>query len=200
VIVLVRHGTTEQNRRGLLLGRADPSLSADGVDQARVLAAVFEREGQPARIVTSPLRRTRETAKAIAAPWGMAVDDEEGLIEMDYGEWDERPLADIPRDAWDGWQRDPDFAPPGGETLRAVQQRVSACMESLLSGVAKEGHVIAVSHVSPIKAGVLWALDLDDRPQLAWRLRLETGSVCRLARGPLGPVLTAFNERVATPP
>jgi hypothetical protein len=57
-----------------------------------------------------------------------------------------------------------------------------------------------VSHDSPINAGVLWSLDLDDRPQLARLLRLETGSACRLARGPLGPVLTAFNERVATPP
>ena len=199
MIVLVRHGTTEQNRRGLLLGRADPSLSAEGVEQARVLSALLEREGQPARIVTSPLRRTRETAVAIAAPWGMAVEGEAALIEMDYGEWDERPLADVPRDVWEGWQRDPDFAPPGGETLRAVQERVSACMASLLTGVAADGHVIAVSHVSPIKAGVLWALDLEDRPQLAWRLRLDTGSVCRLARGPLGPVLTAFNERVARP-
>ena len=199
MIVLVRHGTTEQNVRGLLLGRADPSLSADGVEQARILAALLEREGRPMRVVTSPLRRCRETAEVIAAPWGMTVDDEPGLIEMDYGEWDERPLADVPRDVWESWQRDPDFAPPGGETLRAVQERVSACMASLLSSVANEGHLIAVSHVSPIKAAVLWALDLEDRPQLAWRLRLDTGSVCRLARGPLGPVLTAFNERVATP-
>ena len=73
------------------------------------------------RVVTSPLRRCRETAEVIAAPWGMTVDDEPGLIEMDYGEWDERPLADLPRDVWESWQRDPDFAPPGGETLRAVQ-------------------------------------------------------------------------------
>ena len=67
MIVLVRHGTTEQNVRGLLLGRADPSLSADGVEQARILAALLEREGRPTRVVTSPLRRCRETAEVIAA-------------------------------------------------------------------------------------------------------------------------------------
>ena len=196
MILLVRHGSTEQNQRGLLLGRADPPLSPQGIEQARILAAMLEQEGRPARVVTSPLRRCRETAEEIAAPWGMAVDDQPDLIEMDYGEWDERPLTDVARDEWERWQRDPDFAPPGGESLRAVQARVSRCMASLLEQAGGDGYVVAVSHVSPIKAGVLWALDLDDRPQLAWRLRLDTGSVCRLTRGPLGPVLTAFNERV----
>jgi broad specificity phosphatase PhoE len=195
VIVLVRHGTTDQNVRGLLLGRADPSLSGEGVAQAAALGEVLEREGRPARIVASPLKRARETAAAIAAPWGMVVDAESRLIEMDYGEWDERPLRDIPRDVWDGWHADPDFAPPGGESLRTVQRRVSDCMADLERD-AREGPVIAVSHVSPIKAAVLWGLGLDGQPQLAWRLRLDTASICRLAPGPLGRVVTSFNERV----
>jgi probable phosphoglycerate mutase len=196
VIVLVRHGTTDQNVRGLLLGRADPSLSTEGVEQAGALATALEREGRPARIVSSPLRRTRETALAIAAPWGMTVDDEPRLLEMDYGEWDERPLAEIPSDVWKGWHDDPDFAPPSGESLRDVQRRVSDCMASLQRDAGEDGRLIAVSHVSPIKAAVLWGLGLDDRPQLAWRLRLDTASITRLAPGPVGPVVTAFNQRV----
>jgi broad specificity phosphatase PhoE len=195
VIVLVRHGSTDQNLRGLLLGRADPSLSTEGVEQSAALAALLEREGRPARIVSSPLRRTRETAAAIAAPWGMTVDDEPGLLEMDYGEWDERPLADIPRDVWERWHADPDFAPPGGESLREVQRRVSDTMVALQRESSADGRLIAVSHVSPIKAAVLWGLGLGDRPQLAWRFRLDTASITRLAPGPVGPVVTAFNER-----
>jgi broad specificity phosphatase PhoE len=198
VIVLVRHGTTDQNVRGLLLGRADPSLSAEGVAQAAALGEVLEQEGRPARIVASPLRRARETAAAIAAPWGMVVDDEPRLIEMDYGAWDERPLRDIPRDVWDGWHADPDFAPPDGESLRTVQRRVSDCMADLERDASGDGHVIAVSHVSPIKAAVLWGLGLAEQPQLAWRLRLDTASICRLSPGPLGQVVTSFNERVRT--
>jgi broad specificity phosphatase PhoE len=199
VIVLVRHGATDQNLRGLLLGRADPSLSPEGVEQSAALVAHLEREGRPARIVSSPLRRTRETAEAIAAPWGMTVNDEPGLLEMDYGEWDERPLADIPRDVWQQWHADPDFRPPGGESLREVQRRVSDCMASLGRDPSDDGRLIAVSHVSPIKAAVVWALGLDDHPHLAWRLRLDVASITRLAHGPVGPVVTAFNERASLP-
>ncbi len=195
MIVLVRHGATDQNLRGLLLGRADPSLSPEGVAQADSLAALLERGGRPERIVSSPLRRTRETAEAIAARWDMTVDDERGLLEMDYGEWDERPLAEIPREVWQEWQADPDFAPPGGESMRELQRRVSACVAELFAEASERGPVIAVSHVSPIKAGVLWGLGLDERPELAWRLRLDTASITRLAPGPLGPVVTTFNER-----
>jgi len=195
VIVLVRHGATDHNLRGLLVGRADPPLSSDGTRQARELAERLEREGRPARIVASPLRRTRETAVAIAGPWGMSVDDEPRLLEMDYGEWDERPLGDIPREAWEAWHADPDFAAPGGESLRQVQRRVADCMESLQREASDAGRIVAVSHVSPIKAAVLWALGLGEQPQLAWRLRLDTASISRVAPGPVGPVVTAFNQR-----
>lgn len=197
MIVLVRHGTTDQNLRGLLLGRADPPLAPEGVDQARALGAALAKEGAPTRIVSSPLRRARETAETMASVWGMDVDDEPGLIEMDYGEWDERALVEIPRDVWRAWHADPDFAPPGGESLRDVQERVSACVATLAREAAEHGTIIAVSHVSPIKAAVVWALGLDERPELAWRLRLDTASVTRITNGPAGPVVTAFNHRVA---
>jgi len=53
--------------------------------------------------------------------------------------------------------------------------------------------VVAVSHVSPIKAAVCWALGLPDLA--SWRMRLDNASVTRLAPGPEGPVLLSFNER-----
>ena len=51
------------------------------------------------------------------------------------------------------------------------------------------GPVVAVSHVSPIKAAVTWALDAS--PELAWRMRLDVASLTRVGRG---PVLLSFNE------
>jgi broad specificity phosphatase PhoE len=95
---------------------------------------------------------------------------------------------------WTGWRDDVDFAAPGGESLRAVQGRVSECMEGLMPRAA-DGTIIVVSHVSPIKAAALWALGAADRTQLTWRLRLDLASVTRIAPGPLGPVLLSFNER-----
>jgi broad specificity phosphatase PhoE len=197
VIVLVRHGQTDANARGLLLGRADPPLSPTGVTQAAVVAEHLAREDPPTAVLTSPLRRTRETAGRIAEAFGLRVEDDDAFLELDYGEWDERPLAEIPRATWATWQSDNDFAPPGGESMRALQQRVGARLPAVLER-ARSGCIVVVSHVSPIKAAAIWALGLDDRPELAWRLRLDVASITRITPGLLGPVLSGFNERAVS--
>ena len=194
MIVLVRHGETSANARGLLLGRADPPLSGVGREQAYAVAELLGREDRPRAVLSSPLRRAQETAACIADVFELDVETEAAMVEIDYGEWDERPLAEIPREVWRGWREDIDFAPPGGESLGVVQTRVSACMERL-SERARDGVVVVVSHVSPIKAAVLWALGVDAHPELAWRLRLDLASVTRIAPGPPGPVLTGYNQR-----
>lgn len=200
MIVLVRHGRTDANRRGLLLGRADPALDETGREQARALGATLAAdlaEHGPVRVVTSPLRRTSETAAEIASALGVDADPEPGLLEIDYGEWDERPLADVPADAWRAWRADADFAPPGGESLRALQDRVGPCVERLLGEAVASGDrgvVVAVTHVSPIKAAVVAALGGD--PLLAWRFRVDVASMTRLVAGPGGPVVASFNERL----
>jgi broad specificity phosphatase PhoE len=196
MIVVVRHGRTEQNRRGVLLGHADPALDATGRDQAAALAAAIPAmfDGRvPVAVVASPLRRTMETAAAIAAPLGLSVERDSRLIEMDYGEWDEQPLADLAPDVWVQWREDPDFRAPGGESLAEVQARVGECAADLLERAA-DGVVIAVSHVSPIKAAVVWALG--GEAMLAWRLRVDVASITRIAQGPAGPVLVGFNHPV----
>ena len=79
-----------------------------------------------------------------------------------------------------------------GESLASVGKRMGEYTSEVLDSLA-EGPMVAVSHVSPIKAAVLWALGLPDLH--AWRLRLDNASVTRLAPGPDGPVLLSFNER-----
>jgi len=205
VIILVRHGRTDANRRGLLLGRADPGLDPTGMEQARALGVVLARDladHGPVRVVTSPLRRTSETAAEIASALGVETTPEAELIELDYGDWDERPLADVPADAWRAWRTDPDFAAPGGESLRALQDRVGPCVERLLAetgtggagGSAPAGVVVAVTHVSPIKAAIVTALGGD--PLLTWRFRVDVASMTRMVAGRDGPVVVTFNERV----
>lgn len=193
MIALVRHGETDANARRLLLGRADPPLSERGRDQALAVAELLGREDPPAAIVSSPLRRAQETAVCIAEVFGLAVEVDDAFVEMDYGEWDERPLADVPREVWTKWQDDIHFAPPAGESLQQVQTRVSARMAELVVR-AGASSIVVVSHVSPIKAAALWALGVDDQPALAWRLRLDVASVTRVTPGLLGPVLSGFNQ------
>jgi broad specificity phosphatase PhoE len=187
VLYLVRHGRTDANARGLLLGRADPPLSDEGRLQAAALATRVPRD---ARVVCSPLRRARETAAALRLP--VEIDDR--WIELDYGALDGLPLADVPDDVWRSWRADPAYRPPGGETLVELGMRVrSACDE--LAADARAGDVVVVSHVSPIKAALAWALRTDDG--VSWRLFVEVASIARIAIGPWGASVQSLNERVS---
>jgi probable phosphoglycerate mutase len=184
VIVFVRHGQTAPNREGLLLGRSDPPLTDEGRRQADRLAA---RLGAlvPALVVTSPLARALETADAIVEVCAAPLEVDDRLVEVDYGAWEARPFAELPRDVVARWRDDADFAPPGGESLGSVGRRIAGFCEERLG----EEVIVAVSHVSPIKAAVTWALGVGD--ELAWRMRLDVASVTRIGAG---PVLLSFNE------
>lgn len=194
MITLVRHGRTTANAAGLLLGRLDPGLDEEGERQAAAaasfLAATTAR--QPVtRLVASPLTRTRQTAAAVGEALGVDVTFDERWLELDYGDLDGVPLADVPASTWAIWRTDPEFCPEGGECLSALGRRVrSACAE--LAEVARDQHVVVVSHVSPIKAAVAWALESGDL--LAWRLFVAPGSISRITVGPNGPSLALFNQ------
>ncbi len=114
MLIVIRHGQTDANAKGLLLGRLDPELTPLGRRQAAALA-----RGLPAPA------RVREACEELAA---LAVD------------------------------RD----------------------------------VVVVTHVSPIKAAVAWALDVHDA--IAWRMYVEDGAACRISVTPHGPLLRSFNE------
>ena len=200
-IVLVRHGRTTANASGLLLGRLDPSLDEVGVEQAAAvasaLAAAATSGERPVRLVASPLARTRQTAAAIGEALGLEVELDDRWLELDYGELDGVPLADVPAETWATWRTDPDFCPAGGECLSALGVRVRAACDDLAEAAARDGDVVVVSHVSPIKAAVAWALGAGDL--LAWRLFVAPGSVSRITVGLNGPSLALFNRVPSTP-
>jgi len=190
VIAFARHGQTVVNREGRLQGRIDAPLSDVGVEQAEALGRAFARE-QVMRVVSSPLERARATAHAIAAKHGLGVEVDDRLIELDYGAWDGVRLGDVRAEDWAEWRSDPNFTPPGGESLVAVTARV----RSFVADVLGDELVVAVSHVSPIKAAVCDALDVDEH--VTWRMQLGLASVTRVGRRPGGGTyLLSFNESV----
>ena len=188
MIALVRHGQTAVNAGGRLQGRLDEPLSDLGRAQAAALAHLLERE-PVTRVVSSPLVRARDTAEAIAAPHGLTVEVDERLVELDYGAWDGVALADVPASDWEAWRADPRFTPPGGESLVDVSARVA----SFCADVLGDDLVVAVSHVSPIKAAVCCALGIDERA--TWRMQLGLASVTRVGARPDGSAyLLSYNE------
>jgi broad specificity phosphatase PhoE len=191
VLLLVRHGESEANAAGLLLGRTDSPLSERGEQQAAALAPLL---GPVRRVLASPLARARRTAAALGCAADVEID--ERWVEIDYGEFEGQPLAAVPAEVWRRWRRDPSFRPPGGETLRELATRVRGACDELFAepgrgARAEDADVVVVSHVSPIKAAVAWALGSAE--PLDWRLHLSTGSLTRIGWGTDAPVLYGYN-------
>ena len=186
MLILVRHGQTATNAAHRLQGRADPPLTELGERQA---AAVGNAIGPVDRVISSPLLRAQQTA----AVFGCTVEIDDRWIEIDYGELEGAPLGGGPPGFWDAWRADPSLAPPGGESLSAVGARVRAACDDLVDA-ATDADVVVVSHVSPIKSAVTWALGGTDA--MVWRMFLDVAAVSRIAIRDHGPVLVSYDERV----
>ena len=126
MLFIVRHGRTAHNASGLLLGRIDPPLDELGRVQAVALAGAI---GHVDRVITSPLLRTQETAAA----FGVEPIIDERWIELDYGDFDGRPLGEIHAETWNQWRTDLDFRPPNGESLRQLGVRVRSALDDLIA-------------------------------------------------------------------
>lgn len=183
---VVRHGRTEANAGGLLLGRADPALDEVGRHQAAQLAAALPIG---AKIVSSPLGRCVETAEVIGG--GSSPELDERLIELDYGDFDLQPLSEISAETWAQWRADPDFRPPGGESLSELATRVGAALDEL-APIAADGDVVIVTHVSPIKAALAWALGAGIG--VSWRSFVAQASITVIGIADRGPSLRCFNS------
>jgi len=193
-LIVVRHGRTAANAGGLLLGRLDVPLDELGrVQAARLAEAVLAQAAVSrvpiAAVVASPLERTRATAEA----FGLPVEVDGRLVELDYGELDGTPLADVSSEVWRDWRADPDFCPPGGgESIAALQVRVEEACEHWAAVARVEGTVVLVTHVSPIKAAVGWAMGIG--PGAAWTTHVDQASLSRITVGGGRRVLRTFNE------
>lgn len=185
MLYLVRHGRTDANAQGLLQGRLDPPLDEIGRRQAEAIAAMV---GDVDEVVSSSLLRARETA----ACFGREVTIDDRWIEVAYGEYEGRPVGEVPPDVWQSWRTNREFATLGGESFGALDDRVrSACIE--LAERLPGRDIVVVSHVSPIKSAVAWALGVT--MEIMFRCHLGQASMCRIDVGRFGPVLHSFNEQ-----
>ena len=178
-LIFLRHGETAHTvaRRFSGSGGDDPGLLPSGLEQAVRAAEALSRAGEVDLVVSSPLRRTLETAEQVSRRLDLPVTVEPGFQECAFGDWDGLTLAEA-RTSWprevDGWLGDTSVAPPGGEAVTDVRARVEATLTSTLERHA-EKTIVVVSHVTPIKLSVRLAL------QAPWevthRMLLAPGSL-----------------------
>ncbi|MFF4405771.1 bifunctional RNase H/acid phosphatase [Streptomyces sp. NPDC001404] len=182
--VLLRHGETAltPQKRFSGSGGSDPELSPAGRRQADAVAAALAARGTVQAVVTSPLRRCRETAATVAARLGLEVRVEGGLRETDFGAWEGLTFAEVrerhPADL-DAWLASTKAAPTGGgESFAAVARRVSQTRDRLLEQYAGRT-VLLVSHVTPVKTLVRLALGAP--PESLFRMELSAASLSAVA-------------------
>lgn len=184
VLILVRHGRTAANAEGRIQGRLDLPLDEVGHGQAEALAAWV---GPVDEVISSPLLRARQTAAA----WGAEPRVDDRWVELDFGIYDGLPSADVPHSIWSHWRTDASFAPDGGESLVSLLDRLQPALDEMVES-ARHRDVVVVSHVSPIKAAMSWALGVG--LDVGWRAHLGHAAICRIGFGANGPVLHSFNE------
>ncbi|WP_432055867.1 bifunctional RNase H/acid phosphatase [Streptomyces sp. bgisy022] len=196
--VLLRHGETPltPQKRFSGSGGSDPSLSDAGREQAERVAAALARRGTVQAVVASPLARTRETARIVAARLGLDVQIEEGLRETDFGAWEGLTFGEVrerhPEDL-NAWLSTPDAEPTGGgESFAATAARVAATRDKLIAAHAGRT-VLLVTHVTPIKT--LIRLALGAPPEALFRMELSAASLSAIAYyGDGNASVRLFNE------
>jgi probable phosphoglycerate mutase len=197
LIVLVRHGTTTTTGKELP-GRA-PGLHLSDVGERQAKAAATRiaalQDGKKRTvdaIYASPLERTRETAAPIAEAVGVEVQVDEGLIELDVGEWTGLELsAAYKKPEWKTVQRYPSgFRFPGGESFADMQARMVSTLDRLRRA-HPGGFVVAVSHADPIKVAVAHALGT--HLDLFQRIVVSPCSLTAVLYGDEGPTVLTVN-------
>ena len=194
-VLLLRHGVTASTVANLFCGAggSDPGLLDEGREQAARAAAWLDRRGGVDALVSSPLRRTRETAQVVADQLGLEMVTEEGLAEAAFGRWDGLSFPEVLEQypvELDAWLGSTSVAPPGGESLDEVSARAVRARDRLLAEYAGRT-VVAVSHVTPIKMLVRSALEAP--MHVVFRMELEPASVTTIQWWPDGtPSLRGF--------
>ena len=190
-LVLVRHGVTDATQGKLFSGglaSSNPPLNDEGREQARATGKwLAPLSGTFDALISSPVRRTRETAEILAEFLDLEIEEEHGIAEMEFGTWDGMSFTEVHEkwpDELGSWLGDLESAPHGGESFRVVEKRVLEGRDRMVASYAGQT-VVVVSHVTPIKTLVADALGAP--LEAVYRMELAPASVSVISYFKGGP-------------
>ena len=190
-LILVRHGVTDLTTRKVFSGglaSSNPPLNDEGREQARATGEwLAPLSGTFDALVSSPVRRTRETAEILAEFFDLEVEEEPGIAEMEFGTWDGMSFTEVHEkwpDELGAWLGDLESAPHGGESFRVVEKRVLEGRDRMVASYDGQT-VVVVSHVTPIKTLVADALGAP--LEAVYRMELAPASVSVISYFKGGP-------------
>jgi len=175
-LFLVRHGETALNTKGVYYGLIDCELTEVGIEQVNNLAARLPRLQFDA-ILASPLKRALQTAAILSGLNEEQIIIDEGLMELNFGEWEGKAAEEIQAthpDEWQLWANDwRNYPPPGGESFQELEERVRFSLTELLH-TYQDKNVLLVSHNSCLR--IIMASLLKVGEQGFWNFTFEQGA------------------------
>jgi probable phosphomutase (TIGR03848 family) len=195
-ILLIRHGENEYVAKGRLAGRLPGvHLNANGLQQAEAVAQALKNAPIKA-IYSSPLDRCIETAQPLAEALKMDVIPRTGLLEVDFGDWQDKTLKQLRRrKLWKVVQDNPARMKfPGGETFGDAQMRIAQEMEALSKLHASKEMIACFSHSDIIRLAVAYYIGtpLD----LFQRISISPASISTFHLGKMGVRVINVNHGV----
>lgn len=194
-LIIVRAGQTAWNKENRFRGRIDLPMDDIGWRQAEVVARRIGAEFQPAAVLSSPLQRTMQTAGLIARPLGLAVGTDEGLLDMDYGDFAGLDPAEAGRrftDLYRAWLDLPQLVRlPHGESLEDARVRAADLIQRMV-GRYPDRQVILVSHLVICQMLLCVALHLHN--SFVGYFQLDTGSLSVLEVERKRTILVTVND------
>ena len=187
-LVLVRHGRTMLTESRKISGGDgdDPDLSDVGRRDAFAVAKALGQIGSKgpwqkiapiSAIVSSPMKRAKQTAQTIADQFGLNVDEIEELREISFGKWDgltHEQAQESDQELWRQWRGSWTVSPPGGESLEVFDARLQDSLKQIVERHAGKT-VVVVAHVMPIRGLLRWAFEAGAAAY--WRLQVAPCSI-----------------------
>jgi broad specificity phosphatase PhoE/ribonuclease HI len=197
-IYFVRHGETilTPMRKFSGTGELDPELMQEGLDQAQLLADEVVKLGAEI-LIASPLKRTRQTAEAIARTTGLEIIFDEAWYELSFGSWDGKSLEEVREespDEFQAWLDSTSYAPGGGESYDQASERIETALEKLVAQYPGK-KIIVVSHNGVIKTAV--KLAISGPSESVFHMDASPCSISSISIWPSDGLraLRSFNER-----
>lgn len=177
-LILIRHGETKWLREGRYQGTSDIALNRTGFLQARAVGKALKNE-KPSLIYSSELIRANQTAHAIAKVCGKKIIVDKRLNEICFGNWEGHKhvkiLKKFPKDAQNWYAANWQSCPPGGESLKSLNRRVSSFLKDLEAYYSKKETHILVSHGGVIRMFFIRLLRIS--PTIFWTIRIDPCSI-----------------------
>lgn len=194
-LLLVRHGATPWNGEGRIQGHTDTSLSEKGRWQVERLAARLAPLVIDATF-SSDLARSQETAQLLLGRRGVRPHVLPALRELNYGEWEGRTYQELQVQDAERYARlitgDTAFAPPGGESVQDLVQRVRQVQEQLCQSAQGEKNALVVAHGGSLRALLVLLLGL---PVASfWRFKVVPASLSIISLYPDGATLDLWSD------